>query len=328
MRGTVVRRIAIHCIIGALAFVCAAPWTLAQTYPQRPIRLVAPYPPGGADISARLLAPRMADDLGQPMVIDNRPGANGNIGSVLVSHAAPDGYTLLYITASTNVTGVAVSKVAPFDPIKDFTPIVILSQGLSLVVVPATLPIKSIQELIDHAKRNPRKLSYGSSGNGSSQHLDAEVLKLGTATDIVHVPYKGFGQTTQALLSGEVQLAFITLQAAKGMVTAGRVRVLALGEEARSDAMPGVPALSELLPGFKKSPQWHAIMGPPGMPRERVMRINATAVKAVTSPAIVARYREDGAQVIASTPEEFAVTLKSELERMTRLVKTLGIELE
>jgi tripartite-type tricarboxylate transporter receptor subunit TctC len=301
---------------------------LAQTYPQRPIRLVAPYPPGGADISARLLAPRMADDLGQSIVIDNRPGANGNIGSVLVSRAAPDGYTLLYITASTNVTGVAVSKVAPFDPIKDFTPIVILSQGLSLVVVPAALPIKSIQELIDYAKRNPRKLSYGSSGNGSSQHLDAEVLKLGTGTDIVHVPYKGFGQTTQALLGGEVQLAFITLQAAKGMVTAGRVRVLALGEEARSDAMPGVPALSEILPGFKKSPQWHAIMGPPGMPRGRVMRINAAAVKALSNPAIRARYREDGAQIIAGTPEEFAVTLKSELERMTRLVKTLGVELE
>jgi tripartite-type tricarboxylate transporter receptor subunit TctC len=328
MRGTTVGQLGIHFTLGALAATCAATPALAQTYPQRPIRLVAPYPPGGADISARLLAPRMADELGQTIVIDNRPGANGNIGSILVSRAAPDGYTLIYTTASTVVTGVAVSKVAPFDAIKDFTPIVILSQGLSLVVVPATLPIKSIAELIDYAKRNPRKLSYGSSGNGSSQHLDAEVLKLGTATDIVHVPYKGFGQTTQALLAGEVQLAFITLQAAKGMITAGRVRVLALGEEARSDAMPGVPALSETLPGFKKSPQWHAIMGPPGMPRERVMRINAAAAKALANPGIVARYREDGAQIIASTPEAFAGTLKSELERMTKLVKTLGIELE
>jgi tripartite-type tricarboxylate transporter receptor subunit TctC len=328
MRWTIVRRLGIRFSLAALAATCIAPLTLAQSYPQRPIRLVAPYPPGGADISARLLAPRLADDLGQTIVIDNRPGANGNIGSVLVSRAAPDGYTLIYTTASTVVTGVAVSKVPPFDAIKDFTPIVILSQGLSLVVVPATLPIKSIKELIDHAKTNPHKLSYGSSGNGSSQHLDAEVLKLGTATDIVHVPYKGFGQTTQALLSGEVQLAFITLQAAKGMITGGRVRVLALGEEARSDAMPGVPALSEMLPGFKKSPQWHAIMGPPGMPRERVMRINAAAVKALSNPAIVARYREDGAQIIAGTPEEFAATLKSELERMTKLVKTLGIELE
>jgi tripartite-type tricarboxylate transporter receptor subunit TctC len=328
MRGTAVRRLAIRFSLGALAAACVAPWILAQTYPQRPIRLVAPYPPGGADISARLLAPRMADCLGQQIVIDNRPGANGNIGSVLVSRAAPDGYTLLYTTASTTVTGVAVSKVPPFDALKDFTPIVILSQGLSLVVVPATLPIKSIPELTDYAKRNPRKLSYGSSGNGSSQHLDAEVLKLGTATGIVHVPYKGFGQTTQALLSGEVQIAFITLQAAKGMVTGGRGRVLALGEEARSDAMPGVPALSEFLPGFKKSPQWHAIMGPPGMPRERVMRINAAAAKALANPTILARYREDGAQIIAGTPEEFAATLKRELERMTKLVRTLGIELE
>lgn len=145
--------------IAVIAAVCAVPMAIAQAYPQRPMRLVAPYPPGGADISARLLAPRMADDLGQSIAIDNHPGANGNIGSVLESRAAPDGYTLLYITASTNVTGVAVSKVAPFDPIKDFTPIVILSQGLSLLVVPATLPIKSIPELIDYAKRNPRKLS-------------------------------------------------------------------------------------------------------------------------------------------------------------------------
>ncbi len=328
MRSTAVGRLAIRFILGTLAAVCNVSLTQAQTYPQRPIRLVAPYPPGGADISARLLAPRMADDLGQTIVIDNRPGANGNIGSVLVSRAAPDGYTLIYTTASTVVTGVAVSKVPPFDAIRDFTPIVILSQGLSLVVVPATLPIKSIQELIDHAKRNPRKLSYGSSGNGSSQHLDAEVLKLGTGADIVHVSYKGFGQTTQALLSGEVQLAFITLQAAKGLIAGGRVRVLALGEEARSDAMPGVPALSEILPGFKKSPQWHAIMGPPGVPRDRVMRINAAAVKALSNPAIVARYREDGAQIIAGTPEEFSATLKFELERITRLVKTLGIVLE
>ena len=166
----------------------------------------------------------------------------------------------------------------PYDAQRAFTPITLAASAGMMLVAHPSLGVSNARELVALAKANPGKLTYGSPGIGSGLHLSGELFRREAGIDIVHVPYKGFGQTTQALLGGEVQLAFITLQAAKGMITGGRVRILALGEEARSDVMPGVPALSELIPGFKKSPQWHAIMGPPGMPRERVMRINTTGV--------------------------------------------------
>lgn len=275
----------------------------------------------------RIIQPRVMEDMDQPIVIENRPGANGFIGSQLVARAGRDGYTLLASSASPLVSGAVLSKNMPFDPVKDFTPITTLTRSVNLLVVRASVPVDSVSGLIDYAKHNPGKLYYGSTGIGSIQHLDAEGFKLASGVDMVHVPYKGFGPVVQAILSGEVQVTFVTLQFIQPQVAAGKIKVLAVYDGNRYPGLSKVPDLTETLPEFRKSPSWIGILGPAGLPRPIVSRLHGAIVNALKAPEVRASF-EDNSVIVGDTPEQFAASLKNGLEQTAKLQNHLHIQLE
>lgn len=299
----------------------------AQSYPAKPIRIIVPFPPGGVDVTIRLFQAEMMADIGQPIVIENRPGANGYAGSEYVARAAPDGYTLLATSSSTLAIGPALSKTVPFDPLKDFATISMVTRSVNLLVVKPSLPVTSVKELIDYARRNPGKMSYGSTGIGSGQHLDPEIFKLAAGVDIVHIPYKGFGPVVQALLGGEIETAFVTLQVIQPLMAAGKVRALAVYDGRRYPGLPALPDVTEILPEFQKTPSWIGVLGPSALPKPITARLHASIAKAVNTPQVRAKLEETSI-VVANSPEEFAVDLKNGLEQTIKVQKRLGIQLE
>jgi tripartite-type tricarboxylate transporter receptor subunit TctC len=300
----------------------------AQSYPTKAIRLVAPYPPGGIDVYARALVPKASEYLGQPVVIDNRAGANGFIGSRHVADSAPDGYTLLFVTASTPVIGTVLTKVAPYDPVKDFTPIINLLDGQSVVVVHPSVPVTSVKELIDYAKKNPGKMSFSSSGMGSSFHLNGESIKMATGIDLLHVPYKGSAPALTDVVAGRIEIGLPSYQNAKSHIEQGKVRLLAVIDTKRNPALPDTPALGEIIPGFKKAPGWTAIFGPAGMSRPIVDRLNAVFAKAVQDPEMRKVIASNGATLRASTSEELGALVRDDLVNVTAIVKAANIPIE
>ena len=316
---------AVALCLAALAFCPNAP---AQNYPTKPIRLVVPYPPGGIDVFARVMLPKASEMLGQPMVIDNRAGANGIIGSDNIVHSAPDGHSLLFVTAGSIVIGAVLTKVQPFDVIRDFTPVINLLDPLQILTVHASLPVRSVKELLDYAKRNPGKLSYASSGIGSVFHLNGEQLKSLTGVDIVHVPYKGTAPMATDLLSGRIEVGMPALNNVNEYLTSGKLRVLAVLDSKPYAGLPGVPTLGESVPQFKKAPTWTAIFGPPGLPRPIVERLNGVFLKVLDAPEVRKFINDRGAVIRGGTPEELAATIRSDLDFTANLVKTLGIQPE
>ena len=311
-------------LAGALVASAAAS---AQTYPDRPIHLVVPFAPGGVDVTARLLQPGLQQDLGQPIVIENRPGAGGVTGTVVVSKSPPDGFTLLMTTSGTLVNAPLLAKTPPFDPIKDFTPITVTFQAVSTLVVNAALPIHSVKELVDYARQNPGKLGFASAGIGTNQHIDGETLKTLAGIDMVHVPYKSFGQSIADLTAGHVQLGFNTLAQIRPHVASGKVRLIAVGDAKRYAALPDVPTIAETMPGFARVPGWSgAILGPAGLPAPILARLNGATVKAIHRPEVRARLEEGGSVAIANTPEEFTALMRGDIERMTRVIRTLNLQ--
>lgn len=315
---------------GVIAICAATPgWT--QSFPSKPIRMIVPFPPGGVDVTIRLIQNQMSEDLGQPIVIENRSGANGFIGSELVARAAPDGYTLLATSSSTLIAGPLVSANVPFDPIRDFTPITMVYLTISALGVKSSLPVNSMRELLDYAKKYPGKLSYGSSGIGSAQHLDGETFKLVAGTDIVHVPYKGGGPQAQALVAGEIDMSFQPLQQLRPFMSGGKVRILAYYNGPRPADMGNVPDLADAVSGFKAGPGFIGVLGPAKMPVAVVNRLNAAAVKAITAPDTRAKLEANGAIIAAGTPESFAAELKAGLEGTRKYVEAItarGVKFE
>ena len=302
---------------------------LAQSFPTKPIRVVVPFPPGGVDITARLLQPKMQEDLGQPIIVENRPGSGGMAGSAVVAKSPPDGYTLLMTTSGTLVNAPLLAKDVPFDPIRDFTPITVVFQAVSTLVVNAALPAKTVKELLDYAKANPGKLSFASPGVGTNQHIDGEIFRHAAGVNMLHVPYKGFGQSIQDLIAGHVQLGFVTFANIRPHLGAGKVRLLAVGDATRYPAIPDVPAIAETLPAFQRIPGWSgAFLGPAGLPKPVLARLHGAAVKAIHAPEVRAKLEAGGSRIMAITPEEFAQLLKSDLENAGRTLKTLGIKAE
>ncbi len=316
----------------AMVFVVAlathAGITNAQPYPNKPIRIIIGFAPGGgADINARLLAPKLNEMLGQPVIIENRQGAGANIAHELVAKAAPDGYTLLLTTPSVT-TGMALYKKLPFDTLRDLTAVSMFSTGPLVLVVNDAVPAKTLQELIALALAKPGSLTFGSAGTGTGQHLGGEIFKLRTKTDLLHVPYKGTGPALTAVLAGEVHMSFTTIQAATPHIKSGRLRALATAGTKRSDLMPDVPIMTEAGVRGVVAEIWYGVLAPAATPREIVNLLSQSIIKIANLPEIRQRILEQGAEPVGNSAEAFGKILRDEVAQWTEVVRASGIQLE
>lgn len=297
----------------------------AERYPARPIRLVQPFPPGGgADVAARFVAQRVSEGLGQAIVVDNRGGAGGAIGTEIVAHSAPDGYTLLMATASTVVINPLVNKVR-FDAVRDFDPVVHVSTVPLILVAHPSVPVKSVRELISVAKAQPGKINFASSGEGTISHLAGELFKLLTGTDMVHVPYRGGGPARTALIAGEVQINFANMLATAGDVRAGRLRALAVTTARRTEGMPDVPTMQESgVPGYEVV-QWSGILAPRGTPRGRIELVNRAVNRVLETPKAREFFLAGGSEPGGGSPQAFGALIRSDIARWSEVVRQAKI---
>lgn len=314
--------------LAAALSIAAAP-AAAADYPAQPIRLVVPFPPGGgADNLARTIMPRVEALLGKPIVIDNRPGAGGNLGAELVARAAPDGYTLLYGTNGTHSINASLYRHLRFDPVKDFAPISRLTSIPAMLIVNRALPVESVAELIRHAKAHPGKLNFASAGNGTTSHLAGELFKTMAGVDIVHVPYRGGALAVTDLIGGQVQMMIDVMPNAYPLVRSGRVRGLAVSTTQRVSAAPELPTIAEAgVPGFEAS-AWDGILAPAGTPQTIVDRLNAAIREALKEPALVEALARLGAQPVTSTPAEFAQHIQTSTEKWAAVVLASGAKVD
>jgi tripartite-type tricarboxylate transporter receptor subunit TctC len=307
------------------ALLAAAAPALAQApYPTRAVRLIVGFPPGGGvDINARMLAPKLAEHLGQPVVVENKPGASTNIANDFVAKSAPDGYTLLINTAAIAIN-MSLFRNLPFDTLRDFAPVSLFSESPNVLVVPAKLPAQSVKDLVALARKSPGKLNYSSAGVGTTQHLAAELFKLRTGTYIVHIPYKGSAPSLTALIAGEVDLSFANVPAIHGHVTSGRLRALATAASRRDAQLPDVPTMQEAgVEGVEVS-VWYGVFAPAKTPPEIVRKVADGVIGATRDPEIRKRMLEQGANPVGSTPEEFGKLLREEVARWAEVVKVSG----
>jgi tripartite-type tricarboxylate transporter receptor subunit TctC len=316
--------------IAALALWLGCVGAHAQAFPNKPIRLVVPYPAGGPlDIMARAIGQKLTEAWKQPVVVDNRAGAGGNIGADLVAKAAPDGYTLLMGAVATQAINPALYSKIPYDPVKDFTPVALVAQVPNILVVNPTVPAKSVRELIDLARAKPGSLNFASGSTGSTGHLAGELFKTMAGVDMVHIPYKGAAPATTDLLAGQVQLMFDNLANALPNVKAGRLRALAVTTLNRSPAVPDLPTIAESgLPGFDLT-TWFGVLVPAGTPAEIVDRLNAEIVRALDARDMRARLEKMGAEPPTNnTPERFAAFIRVEAEKYAKVVKASGAKVD
>jgi tripartite-type tricarboxylate transporter receptor subunit TctC len=301
----------------------------AQGYPRKPVRLIVPFAPGGGnDTVARAIAQDLGARLGQPVIVDNRAGAGGNVGAELAAKSPPDGYTLFLGGVGSHAVNPNLHARLPYDPIRDFAPITLIASAPSVLVVHPSVPARSLAEFTALAKAHPGKLNYASNGNGSSAQLAAVMYESMAGVAMVHVPYKGLAPALVDLLAGEVQAMFSSVVAIVPHIKAGRLRALAVTGKRRSPLLPEVPTIAESgLPDYEAG-SWYGILAPAGTPREIVSRLHDEAVRALAQPELRARLAGEGAELIGSTPEEFAAHISSELARMGKLVRGAGIRLE
>jgi tripartite-type tricarboxylate transporter receptor subunit TctC len=308
----------------------AASTSPASAFPARPIRFICPYVAGGAgDIFSRTIAQKLTEALGQSVVVDNRPGANGGIGTELVARAAPDGYTLLMGNSGPLAVNPVLYKKVPYDPIKDFAPITQGTSYMYVLVVPAALPVASLSEFTALLKAKPGQLTYGSTGIGGGNHLSGELFNLMTGTQSVHVPYTGSAAALAALLGGQLNYMFDTVITSVPHLRAGRLRGIGVTALRRASALPEVPTLDELgLKGFELT-QWQAVVAPAGTPKPVVDQLYREVAKALKLPDVVERLATQGGnQLVGNTPEEFAQVIKNDLAKYAKLVKSAKIQVQ
>ena len=316
--------------VAAAAIALVSYSAFAQRYPEKTIRFIAPYAPGGStDLLTRSLAQKLTEYLGQTVVADNRPGAGGNVGAEIAAKAAPDGYTILLAPVSPMAINVTLyGKKLPFNPEKDFAPITLVAKVPLVVVVNLAVPAKTLQEFITLAKSRPGKMTYGSSGNGSSNHMTGAMLMSAAQLDMVHVPYKGGGPGMIALLGGEIDMMVAQIPSSRQLHMSGKVRALALSGAKRSAALPDVPTMIESgLPGFEAT-SWYCVVAPAGTPKAIIDRLNAEIVKALNTPEMRQRLADDGAEVESSTPAELARFVHTEIAKWAKAVKDSGARID
>ena len=302
----------------------------AQRWPSaRPITMVVPFPPGPAlDLVARRVGGKVSDALGQTIVVENRSGANGTIGSSLVARAAPDGYTLLAATAGTHVTAVHLMKSLAYDPIKDFTPIIAAVEPVTCLAVHSAIPADTVEDLIAYARSRPDELSYGSSGVGSVFHMMGELFNQTAGVRIKHVPYRGVAPAMQDVISGHIPMVFISVSNAIPAMQTGRVKILAVLEPTRYAGLPQVRSMSEIVPAFQKPSSWFGFLGPAALPREIVTRLNAEMAAALNAPDVRSKLEDNGMTVIGGSPEQFGALMQDGIARYGAIIKATGIQSE
>lgn len=324
------RRLLVACAVLVCALVpLHAGAQATQGYPNKPIKLVVPFPPGGPlDVIGRLIAQKLTEAWGQSVVVDNRPGAGGNIGADLVAKSPPDGYAVVMGALSTHAVNPHLFPKMPYDAVRDFAPITLVAITPNVLVINPSLPVNSVKELIAYAKANPGKLAFGSGSNGSAGHLAGELLKVDTGVDMIHVPFKGGAPATQALLAGDTQLMFDNLANAMPQVKSGRLKALAVTTAQRSRLVPDLPTMAEAgVPGFDIS-TWFGLLAPAGTPREIIAKWNAEVTRILNSPEMRERLTAQGAEPAPDTPEQFGAFIQQELAKYGRIVKASGAKVD
>ncbi len=294
--------------------------SLAQSYPTKPVRMIVPFPAGGAtDLFARVLSLKLGEKLGQSVVVENRPGAGGTIGSDLVAKAAPDGYTLLLATSSTHSIGPSLNPRMPYDAVRDFTPISHVGNAPSIMLVPNNSPAKTVKEWIEHARKNPGRLNYASSGNGTIVQLTAELFKAQAGLFIVHIPYKGTALAIPDLASGKLDVLFDSLPTGLPHVRDGRLRALGVTSAKRTPMAPELPAIAEVLPGFESN-TWFGLYGPKALPADVLAKVNTAANQALADADIKDRLSRLGIEPVGGTPAQFAAMAAEDAAKWKKII--------
>lgn len=318
-----------RCLLGLAMFslFCAASGaSAADPYPQKPITLIVPWAAGGStDILARVLSEHLTRSLGRPVIVDNKPGASGNIGSAMVARAKPDGYTLLVGSMSTHAMNPALMPNMPFRGVEDFTPLGLLAYVTNTMVVNPSVPAHNVKELIAYARANPGKLAYASAGPGSTNHLSAVLFEKMAGVQMLHVPYKGGAPAVVDTVAGQTQLLFSAGTQTLPHVKASKLRLLAVTEAKRSPLLPDVPTVAETVPGYELS-VWYGAFGPAGMPPALVTRLNQEINRIMSLPEVKAQMNAIGVETATSTPQQFATILRRDADRYGKLIRELGIK--
>jgi tripartite-type tricarboxylate transporter receptor subunit TctC len=306
-----------------------APAFSQQTYPSKPIRLIVPFPPGGSiDPVARMIGPKLAETFGQQVVVDNRPGANGAIGTELLAKAPPDGHTLVLLGAGTHVINALLVKNLPYDSVKDFAPIATVQRSDYVLVVHPSMPVNNLKEFIALVRSRPGQVTYASAGNGNMNHLAAELFNMLTGAKTIHIPYKGGGQALIDVVSGQVHLHFAVVVSALPHLRSGRLKPLAIGGDKRFVILPQVPTFAEAgLPGFRLQP-WQGFMAPARTPKPIIDRLAQEISRIVMLPEITERIHNWGSQPLLSTPEQFAQLMAADFAKFAEIIKVANIKLD
>lgn len=310
----------------ATAFTMTAP-VASAAYPERPVQLIVPYAPGGAtDVIARIVAPRISDALGQPVVIMNRPGAGGALGSVAAAREKPDGYTIVMAVESSHAVNPSVQAKPAYDPVKDFAPISNLANVLGVLDINGNSHIKTFEQLVEELKANPDKFTFGSSGNGGYSHLFGERFKSATQTDMLHVPYKGLGPALTDLLAGQIDVVFDNLPSSAGHLQSGGLRALAVAAPERVPQFPDVPTYAEVGYPELNTPSWYGLAAPAGVPEDVLETLNQAVKTALEDPAVAEHFNQQGAVADYTTREEFGRMIRESNERWQQVVSDINFE--
>jgi tripartite-type tricarboxylate transporter receptor subunit TctC len=316
-------------LLAASLLSLSLPVQAATAFPNKPIRIIVAYTPAGTtDILARAIGQKMSETWGQPVIIDNRAGAAGNIGTEVAARATPDGHTLLMGTAGTHGINVSLYRKLSWHPVNDFAPVSLSAMVPNIMVVNNALPVKNVREFVAHVKANPGKLSYGSPGNGSTAHLSMELFKSMTGSTIVHIPYKGSAGVLTDVMGGQIAVTIDNMPPYIPQVKAGKIRALAVSTGKRSSAMPDLPTIAEAgVPGYEAG-AWFGLLAPAGTPKPIVAQLSAESARIIKLPDVSKRVSELGADPVGSTPEQFAELIKTEIAKWAKVIKDANVELQ